>query len=259
MPELPEVETLCRQLQNVILGAVVEELVILDRKLGPMENMAGLCVRSVERQGKHLVIRLDRNRTLYLHLRMSGRLLWHEHADGLPAHSRFMIRFPHGRLVCIDPRRFATLVPDDPKDRTAPIPDPLRALDDAILQKTARGRRAPVKSFLLNQAVVAGFGNIYVCEMLHAAAVHPRHGAAGLSPAEWRKIARAGRQILRHATECRGTSISDWRDLYGEKGGYQNHLKVYGREGLPCPRCKETIRRTVISGRGTYYCAACQR
>jgi formamidopyrimidine-DNA glycosylase len=259
MPELPEVETLCRQLQDVILGAVVEELVILDSKLGPMENMAGLCVRSVERQGKHLLIRLDRNRKLHLHLRMSGRLLWHEHAEGLPAHSRFMIRFPHGRLVCIDPRRFATLVADDPKDRTAPVSDPLKALDASILQETARGRQAPVKSFLLNQAVVAGFGNIYVCEILHTAAVHPGRGAAGLSPAEWRKIARAGRQILRHATECRGTSISDWRDLYGEKGLYQNHLKVYGRKGLPCTRCKETIRRTVISGRGTYYCAACQR
>ena len=258
MPELPEVETLCRQLKRVILRTVVEELVILDAKLGPVENVAGLRVRAVERRGKYLLIRLERNRSLHVHLRMSGRLLWRGHTDELPAHSRFMIRFPHGRLVCVDPRRFATLVADDPKDRTAPVSDPLKALDASILQATARGRQAPVKSFLLNQAVVAGLGNIYVCELLHKASINPRRGAGSLSAAEWRKVAQAGRQILRHATKCRGTSISDWRDLYGNKGDYQHHLAVYSREGLPCTRCKKTIQRTVIGGRGTYCCPTCQ-
>ncbi|PKN60876.1 MAG: DNA-formamidopyrimidine glycosylase [Deltaproteobacteria bacterium HGW-Deltaproteobacteria-11] len=259
MPELPEVETLCRQLKQTILGAVIEELVILDNKLGHPEYVAGLCVRSVERQGKFLLIRLDKGPTLHLHLRMSGRLLWHSHADGLPAHSRFMIRFPHGRLICIDPRRFATLALDDPKDRTAPVPDPLKALNASKLCKAAQGRQAPVKSFLLNQAVVAGIGNIYACEMLHKAAVSPRRRAGSLSPAEWRKVAQAGRNILRKATACRGTSISDWRDLYGEKGEYQHRLAVYGREGLECTRCGEKIQRTAIGGRGTWYCAACQQ
>lgn len=258
MPELPEVETLCRQLQDVILGAVVEELVILDTKLAPVENVAGLRVRAVERRGKYLLIRLERDRSLHVHLRMSGRLLWRGHTDELPAHSRFMIRFPHGRLVCVDPRRFATLVADDPKDRTAPVSDPLKALDASILQASARGRQAPVKSFLLNQAVVAGFGNIYVCEMLHKASINPRRGAGSLSAAEWQNVAHAGRLILRRATDCRGTSISDWRDLYGKKGDYQHHLAVYSREGIPCTRCKETIQRTVIGGRGTYYCPTCQ-
>jgi formamidopyrimidine-DNA glycosylase len=259
MPELPEVETLCRQLKQTIVGAVIEELVILDNKLGHPENVAGLRVCSVERRGKFLLIRLDQDRTLHVHLRMTGRLLWQGDADGLPAHSRFMIRFPHGRLICVDPRRFATLVLDDPKDRTALVPDPLKALNAPELRKAAQGRQAPVKTFLLNQAVVAGIGNIYACEMLYKAAVSPWHRAGSLSPAEWRKIARAGRTILRHATKCRGTSISDWRDLYGEKGRYQLHLKVYGREGLPCTHCGEKIQRTAIGGRGTYYCAACQK
>ncbi len=258
MPELPEVETLCRQLQQMILGAVIEKLVILDNKLGHPENVAGLHVRSVERQGKFLLIRLDQDRTLHLHLRMSGRLLWQDHTDRLPAHSRFMIRFPRGSLVCVDPRRFATLALDDTKERTAPVPDPLKAFSAAKLRTVAQGRQAPVKSFLLNQAVVAGIGNIYACEMLHKAAVGPARRAGSLSPAEWRRIARAGKAILRHATECRGTSISDWRDLYGEKGEYQHHLAVYGREGLPCTRCADNIRRIVIGGRGTYYCTACQ-
>ena len=259
MPELPEVETLCRQLKQTIVGAVVQDLVILDAKLGHLENMAGLRVRSVERQGKFLLIRLDQGLTLHLHLRMSGRLLWHGHAAGLPVHSRFIIRFPKGRLICVDPRRFATLALDDPKDRTAPIPDPLKAINASILRETARGRQAPVKSFLLNQAVVAGIGNIYACEMLHEASVSPWRRAGSLSPAEWREIARAGRNILFKATDCRGTSISDWRDLYGEKGEYQHHLAVYGRRGLPCLRCGETVRRMAISGRGTWYCATCQK
>jgi formamidopyrimidine-DNA glycosylase len=259
MPELPEVETLCRQLKQTIMGAVIEELVILDDKIGHLENVSGLRVRSVERQGKFLLIRLDQGRTLHLHLRMSGRLLWHRHPDALPAHSRFMIRFPHGKLICVDPRRFATLALNDPKDRTASVPDPLKAINASKLRKAAQGRHAPVKSFLLNQAVVAGIGNIYACEMLHEASVSPWRGAGSLSPVEWRRIALAGQNILRKATDCRGTSISDWRDLYGEKGEYQLHLTVYGRRGLPCPHCGETVRRIAISGRGTWYCATCQQ
>jgi formamidopyrimidine-DNA glycosylase len=259
MPELPEVETLCRQLKQTILGAVVTELVILDNKLGHMENMAGRRVRSVERQGKFLLIRLDKGLTLHLHLRMSGRLFWQSRPDAQPAHSRFLIRFPHGSLICIDPRRFATLALDDHKDRTASVPDPLKAINASKLRQAAQGRKAPVKSFLLNQAVVAGIGNIYACEMLHAAAVGPARRVGSLSPAEWRKVAQAGRTILRKATICRGTSISDWRDLYGEKGEYQHHLAVYDRKGLSCPCCGETIQRTIIGGRGTWYCPACQQ
>ncbi|MFH1079551.1 MAG: bifunctional DNA-formamidopyrimidine glycosylase/DNA-(apurinic or apyrimidinic site) lyase [Pseudomonadota bacterium] len=258
MPELPEVETLCRQLKETIVGTVVQDMVILDARLGHVKNVAGLCVRSVERQGKFLLIHLDEARTLHLHLRMSGRLLWSGNTDGSPAHSRFIMRFPHGRLICIDPRRFATLALDDPKDRTASIPDPLMEFSASKLRKAAQGRQAPVKSFLLNQAVVAGIGNIYACEMLHKAAVNPWLRAGSLSPAQWRKIVRAGRTILCCATECRGTSVSDWYDLYGEQGRYQLHLTVYGREGLPCMRCGERILRTAIGGRGTYYCAACQ-
>jgi len=262
MPELPEVETLCRQLKQVILNAELQELTILDVKLGNVNNVAGLHIRTVNRQGKFLQIGLDQGRTLHLHLRMSGRLLWQpdrEGREGLPAHSRFMMAFPRGRLICVDPRRFATLSLEDGKDRTAAIPDPLKAFSAPILCEIARGRRVPVKSFLLNQALIAGIGNIYACEILHKAAVHPERQAGSLSPTEWRKVARAGRAVLRQATACRGTSISDWRDLSGEKGEYQDHLAVYGRRGLPCPRCGGKIQRTKIGGRGTYYCDKCQK
>jgi formamidopyrimidine-DNA glycosylase len=259
MPELPEVETLCRQLKQTVVGAVVQDVTILDSKLGHPVNMAGHLIVSVERQGKYLILHLDKGPTLHLHLRMSGRLLWHSRLNAPPAHSRFIIRFPHGSLVCIDPRRFATLVRDDLKDRTARIPDPLKTFKASILLETARGRQASVKTFLLNQSVIAGIGNIYACEILHRAAVSPWRRAGSLSPVEWRKVAQAGRNILRKATACRGTSISDWRDLYGREGEYQNHLAVYDREGDSCMRCGEMIQRTTIGGRGTYSCAVCQK
>jgi formamidopyrimidine-DNA glycosylase len=259
MPELPEVETLCRQLKQEILGSVIQDLIVLDTKLDLVENTGGLSVRSVVRQGKFLLIGLDENRTLSLHLRMSGRLLWQNHQDGIPAHSRFLICFSQGRLVCIDPRRFATLSLQEGKDRTAFIPNPLTSFNASILWQIAQGRQAPVKSFLLNQAFIAGIGNIYACEILHGAVISPSRKAGSLSRAAWRKVARTGRHILRQATDCRGTSISDWRDLYGNKGEYQDHLAVYGREGLPCLRCGDEVKRTVISGRGTYFCANCQK
>ena len=259
MPELPEVETLRRQLTKEILGCAIHDLIVLDAKLGHVENIVGLHVLSVNRQGKFLLIRLDQDRTLQIHLRMSGRLLWQNRPDVLPAHSRFMICFSKGRLACIDPRRFATLSLQDGMDRTAHIPDPLKAFNASILRRIAQGRQGPVKSLLLNQAIIAGIGNIYACEMLHEAAISPRCKAGDLSPAAWREVAQAGRNILRKATTCRGTSISDWRDLYGEKGEYQDHLVVYGREGLPCRRCGGEVKRTVISGRGTYFCTSCQK
>lgn len=235
------------------------EMVILDHKLGHLPNVSGCCVLSIKRHGKSLLFCLDTGLTLYLHLRMTGRLLWRGHEDDLPAHSRFMIRFPHGSLVCADPRRFATLSCCSPRKRTAVIPDPLKTLNASVLEEAARNRKASIKSFLLDQSAIAGIGNIYVCEMLHKAAVSPWRKAGSLSPGEWRMVARAGLNILRKATACRGTSISDWCDLHGEKGEYQHYLAVYNREDLPCPRCGEKIRRSIISGRGTWYCAACQR
>jgi formamidopyrimidine-DNA glycosylase len=258
MPELPEVETLCRQLQQTIAGACIEELDILDQKLGRPEKIAGLRVRSAARHGKQLSMHLDDNRVLYLHLRMSGRLLWQNHAEIIPPHTRFMMRFAHGRLICIDPRRFATLSINAPKRQTALILDPLKAFSTTALSKAARRTQRPVKTLLLDQNIIAGIGNIYACEMLYQASVSPRRPACSLSSDEMRRLARAGRNILQEATQCRGTSISDWRDLYGKKGEYQYYLVVYGRKGLACFGCGKRIVREVIGGRGTYYCAACQ-
>jgi formamidopyrimidine-DNA glycosylase len=259
MPELPEVETLRRQLEETILGAVIQDLTILDVKLAGLEDVSGRRVQSVARQGKFLLIGLEKARTLHIHLRMSGRLLWQSPADPLHAHTRFTIDFERGRLLCIDPRRFATLSLEDVKDRTAAVDDPSMTFDAGTLWERARGRKLPVKSFLLDQKIVAGIGNIYVCEMLHRASISPWRSAGTLQLSRWRSLAQAGRDILRRATDCRGTSVSDWFDLYGRKGEYQHDLKVYSREGEPCIGCGEKVQRKTLSGRGTYYCAVCQK
>lgn len=258
MPELPEVETLCRQLKQVILHEVLQELVVLDNKLNHMGKISGTTIHAIKRQGKFLLFGLDENLTLSLHLRMSGRLLWQRLEDALPAHSRFMMVFPQGKLVCADPRRFATLTLEDGKRRMPLIPDPLKSFSASMLYDMAKGRRAPIKTFLLNQDVIAGIGNIYACEMLHKAAINPLRSAGSLSISDWQKLASAGQAVLHLATECRGTSISDWRDLYGKTGEYQRHLSVYGREGLPCTRCGGAVLRIPLSGRGTYFCDRCQ-
>jgi formamidopyrimidine-DNA glycosylase len=259
MPELPEVETLCRQLVHMILNAEIEDLVILDSRLGDVDKPVGRHVLSIQRRGKFLDIGLDNGKMLSLHLRMSGRLLWQRHQDALPAHARLQIRFAQGRIICIDPRRFATLALQDRQVCSAPVADPLKDFSASSLNKAGRDRSLPVKSFLLDQRTIAGIGNIYACEILHRASIHPERRADSLSSGEWRQVAEAGVRILRKATACRGTSISDWHDLYGKKGEYQRHLTVYGRAGFACPRCGENVHRVVISGRGTYFCPFCQK
>lgn len=258
MPELPEVETLCRQLKKTILNADILDLLILDTKLGGVEKPDGRRVCSVKRRGKRVDIGLDDGRTLSLHLRMSGRLLWQQQDDPTPAHTRFQISFAKGCLLCIDPRRFATLRLHHSQDAAAPVPDPLQQFGAPSLRDAARGRTLPVKAFLLDQKTIAGIGNIYACEILHRASIGPWRPSCGLSAQEWRRVAGAGDRILRKAAACRGTSVSDWHDLHGKKGTYQRHLAVYGRAGCACPRCGETIQRAVLGGRGTYFCPRCQ-
>jgi len=194
-----------------------------------------------------------------LHLRMTGRLQWQPDQQDLPQHARFTMTFPNGRIVCIDPRRFATLNVRDCKPGTALIDNPLRICPAKQLAEIAGNRKLPVKSFLMDQRFIAGIGNIYSCEILHAASVNPWRKACSLTLLEWERISKTAMLILAKATNCRGTTISDWRDLFGLKGDYQHELKVYGRDGLPCLNCHGMIRRERLSGRGTYFCPSCQQ
>jgi len=259
MPELPEIETLCRQLRQVIVGAEITAACIIDAKLGTLTDIAGETVSGIRRYGKTLAIELAGNRSLVLHFRMTGRLLWQHTGNGLVPHTRLVVSFPHGRLSLIDPRRFATVTVH--KKRTS-IPlgrDPLDDGDLSCLEEMAQHCTPPIKTFLMDQHRIAGIGNIYACEILHQARIHPWRGVNTLSPDEWKGIAEATRQTLTRAVACRGTSVSDWRDLFGKQGEYQGHLRVYAREGAGCYRCGEEIIRKKLNGRGTYYCPTCQR
>jgi len=259
MPELPEVETLCRQLKKVVLNKTIQGIEIIDPKLTMIGEAVGRKITAVTRRGKALEIHLDNDKIIVLHLRMTGRLLWQNDRQDLPAHTRFTIAFAQGSLICIDPRRFATFVMRDHHPGGVVIGDPLHSCSANQLEELARNRKLPVKSFLMDQRRIAGIGNIYACEMLYEASVNPWRKTCSLSLREWEGIAAAAKRILKRAVACRGTSISDWRDLFGQKGDYQHELNVYARDRGLCRRCHGMILRERLSGRGTYFCPSCQK
>lgn len=284
MPELPEVETLCRQLKAFLPGEEILRIDILDARLGKIEGLVGRRVEAVKRRGKFLQIFISGDLTAELHLRMSGRLFWRKGdvpvlsrvrgskkreplngsgriGSGLPffAYSRLVIFFPSGTLILIDPRRFATFTVQPAESTPALVEDALGGLSGRRLREIARTRRLPVKSFLMDQRLIAGIGNIYACEILFAAGIDPRRPSSGLSPAEWRKVAKMSVAILERAVACRGTTVSDWRDLFGCSGTNQDHLAVYARQGEICRRCGGRIERITQGGRGTWFCPSCQQ
>jgi formamidopyrimidine-DNA glycosylase len=259
MPELPEVETLCRQLKRVIAGKEIVSVEILDQRLGTVDGLVGRKITAVTRQGKAVEMKIGNDMRLLLHLRMTGKMQWQRASLALPPHTRFIIAFSHGRLLCVDPRRFATLAITGDGSCQSFVKDPLHDFRIEELRKIARVKKLPIKSFLMDQRLIAGIGNIYACEILHEVSINPWRPVSGVSLREWRNIEIATQEILFKAIACRGTTVSDWRDLFGRKGKYQHELKVYDREGLPCPRCNSIIQRLRLSGRGTYFCPTCQR
>ncbi|MCX5834123.1 MAG: DNA-formamidopyrimidine glycosylase [Deltaproteobacteria bacterium] len=258
MPELPEVETLCRQLRQVVVGTRILRGLILDERLGKMEGLEGKRVLAVIRRGKVFQFQLEGGLSLFFQLRMTGRFHWQEGGD-IPPRARFLLSFPHGSLFLTDVRRLATLRCSRGEDGFPRGCEPLDGLDHRRIFEIARQRRLPVKNFLMDQKVIAGIGNIYASEILFRSRISPLRRSSSLTLHEWKKIVRVTREILDRAVRCRGTSISDWKDLFGRKGEYQKHLRVYGRAGKACRRCGAAVRRGVMSGRGTFYCPVCQK
>jgi formamidopyrimidine-DNA glycosylase len=262
MPELPEVETLCRQLNGLLPGEEILRIEFFDARLGKVEGLVGRRVEVVIRRGKQIQIQMNGGMTVELHLRMSGRLLYLAADEQPPSffpYRRLAITFSSGTLLLIDPRRFATFAVQSEGIVPALPDDPMEGLPARRLRVIARRRRLPVKSFLLDQRLIAGIGNIYACEILFTAGIDPRRPSCSLTTAEWRKVAKAAAEILRRAVACRGTTVSDWRDLFGRSGTNQDHLEVYSRQGAPCRRCGGSIERVIQSGRGTWLCPICQQ
>lgn len=257
MPELPEVETLSRQLQEKICGGKILATEIYDDKLAGIKNLRGRIVKAVERQGKTVAIFLDDGNFVLIHLRMTGRLFWQEDSTR-PKHSRWRMTFATGNIFLIDPRRFGT-IKILKKVESQSTKDIFKEFDLKTFLKNHGSRRTKVKSLIMDQKAVSGIGNIYACEILHRAGINPERIAATLLKDDWEKIFRQAKIVLKTAIKKRGTSISDWRDLYGYKGENQYGLNAYGRKGKPCSICGGTICRIKQGGRSTFYCPDCQK
>jgi formamidopyrimidine-DNA glycosylase len=257
MPELPEVETLSRQLKEKICGEKILATEVYDDKLAGIKNLKGRMVTAVERRGKTVTIFLDDGNLILVHLRMTGRLFW-QNDSARPKHSRWRITFADGNIFLVDPRRFATIkILKNVEGDSAK--DIFKKFDLNDFLTNHGSRRTKVKSLMMDQRAVSGIGNIYACEILHQAGIHPERIAATLTKDNWKKIFLKARIVLKTAIQKRGTSISDWRDLYGHKGENQHELKVYKREGERCAICGGTICRIKQSGRSTFYCPHCQK
>ena len=256
MPELPEVETLCRQLRQKATGAKILRTDVYDEKLARQESIRGCVIRDVRRCGKTISLILNDDRSVLIHLRMTGRLFWRDQ-ETIEPHTRWRMETDGGNVDLIDPRRFATVKIEKTKaDRNGQ--DILTNFSrKAFLEKQA-GRKVSVKVLLMDPQAISGIGNIYACEILHRAGISPFRQAALTSDGEWMRIFRYAKRILKKGIENRGTSISDWRDLYGCPGENQKELRVYAQEGKACCRCGKNIERVRQSGRSTYYCPNCQ-
>jgi formamidopyrimidine-DNA glycosylase len=280
LPELPEVETVRRGLEPVLVGHVVTRADVRRPDLRwPFpdrlaERLEGTRVETLGRRSKYLLAGLDRGETLIVHLGMSGRILvsgaqvgaFH-HAHPAPEkHDHLVLDLDGGARVTLnDARRFGAvdLWPSDALETHRLLaglgPEPLGNTFDAdYLASRLAGRITPVKAVLIDQRVVAGLGNIYVCEALWRARVSPLRLARDVSPAEAEAIVAAVRAVLLDAIEAGGSSLRDYRRADGELGYFQHSFAVYGREGEPCPRCDGTVARVVQSGRSSFFCPACQ-
>ena len=271
MPELPEVETIRRQLAPVLTGRTIEQIEILDPRWtrpeapGPVEQeLLGARVEQLGRRGKYLDWSLSEDRHLLMHLRMTGVLLYDPVAE--PAHTRVRLTLDSGhRLAYVDPRRFGTghlLHSSAARDAyfagrigAEPLTDEFTL---EYLRRVAHGRRIPAKSFLLDQRSMAGVGNIYADEALFRAGIHPLRPAGRLNRAQLARLRDGVEASLAAGIEAKGASIDDYRHIDGATGSFQDRFLVHLREGQPCPRCGTPIRKLVVGGRGTYVCERCQ-
>jgi formamidopyrimidine-DNA glycosylase len=283
VPELPEVETVRRGLAPVMEGRTILKARIarpdlrwpLPERLA--ERLKGQRVERLRRRSKYILADLSSGETLLIHLGMSGRMLvsgtmlgeFHHHHPAPAKHDHIVLEMDSGaRITFNDARRFGAmdLVATDAAETHWLLaglgPEPLgNAFDEDYLVARLRGRNTPVKAALLDQRVVAGLGNIYVCETLHRAGISPRRKAGRIAEARVRALVPVIRQVLAEAVEAGGSSLRDYRQADGELGYFQHAFRVYDREGGPCvtPGCGGTVTRIVQSGRSSFFCPACQR
>jgi formamidopyrimidine-DNA glycosylase len=271
MPELPEVETIRRQLAPHLEGRTIVNVEILDprwtRPLAPAsveQELRGAVVERVGRSGKYLVWTLSGARYLLVHLRMTGALLFDPAVEPPHTRVRFELDQRH-RLAYVDPRRFGTghllfgsAACDAYLASRLGVEPFTPEFTSEYLRQLARGRKAPVKAFVLDQRRIAGVGNIYADEALFRAGIHPLRAAGRLTPAQWTRLRDGIEDALAAGIDAKGATIDDFRHVDGASGSFQDRFLVHRRAGEPCPECGRAVRKIVVAGRGTYVCEHCQ-
>jgi formamidopyrimidine-DNA glycosylase len=287
VPELPEVETVRRGLNQVTLDQAIQGGdVLLDRAIAhptsPIEflaNLQGTAIAQWHRYGKYLLAELKTQNSklktqnspsswLGVHLRMTGQLLWMSRDEPLHKHTRVRLFFPSGReLRFVDQRTFGQMwwVPGDRDPKTIITglqllgPEPFSdEFSDGYLLEKLKNRRRPIKTALLDQALVAGIGNIYADEALFLSGIHPETLCANLSQHQIKRLRSNIIQVLQDSINARGTTFSDFRDVSGVNGNYGGIAWVYGRNGEGCRTCETPIQRVKLAGRSAHFCPKCQ-
>jgi len=272
MPELPEVETIRRQLHVELEGTRITRCEVLLPRLVTHPSprtyrkaVKGSRIKGVSRRGKYLLFILDDHLELIIHLGMTGSLSLARGGGERPRHTHLVFHLADGReLLYIDPRTFGetALVPRGVHRFLRGLhtigPEPLEEGFTCEALAGALGGSCRIKSALLDQSRVAGIGNIYADEILHRAGIHPCRRVNEITPAEMERLYSSMREVLIKAISGGGSSVSDYVDLEGERGNFQSMHLVYRREGEACPSCGSIIRRMKVAGRGSYYCPHCQ-
>ena len=270
MPELPEVETIVREMREQLVGRTIDKVKVNLNKIarpGPRilaRRLEGKRIEAAGRRGKFIELTLSGEIYLIVHLKMTGQFLWGEMPGPWPKHVHVAIGFTDGQAVMYrDMRQFGYLMALEAKEREAWWvkvnlgPDALEVSRDEFLGRL-KGRRGRIKALLLNQSFIAGLGNIYADEALFASGLCPKRPAESIGEDEAERLLKAIRAILKEAVRRRGSTTNNYVGLSGIGGEYQNKHQVYGRAGQTCPVCGETLVREVVAGRGTHYCLCCQ-
>ncbi len=269
MPELPEVETVKRQLQKGLSGRKIVDLEMWKRgRIKPegakfAEGLFGRTFLSVERRAKLLIFKLDDGTALTAHLKMTGKFVFVSAEYQPVKHDRILFILDDGtRLVWSDVRQFGFIhqVSSEELEKILSVygPEPLETSAESLAERIIQPKTRMLKAALLNQEVVAGIGNIYADEACHRAGLRPTRRLGSLSKKDRVNVMRQAQLILKESLAQKGTSANDYVDTQGERGGFLGLLRVYGREGEPCKTCKVSIKKLVLAQRGTHYCPSCQ-
>lgn len=274
MPELPEVETIRRSLEEKIKGKTLVGVEVSLEKMfkgtvseDPKDGISGRKIKSLERRGKYLIIHLTGGMAMVIHLRMTGQLMYCSPEIEKAKHTHVIFHLDDKcELRFTDQRQFGKvqLVPEKELDSISGLKslgvEPFSSeFSREWFKKELRNKRTKIKPLLLDQTFVAGIGNIYADEALFRAKINPERVAATLSPREASKLFMTIREVLEEGINNKGTSIKDYIDGEGQQGNNQNNLRVYGRDGQPCMKCGKTIEKKSIGGRSSHFCPKCQK